>query len=286
MTTTPKKTVARVAVKKTYKLYINGAFPRSESGRIYEVLTSKGASVANPSLASRKDLRDAVVAARAAQNGWAKATAYNRGQILYRIAEMLEGRIDQFVTEISLATGVTPKKARAEVVAAIDRWVWIAGWSDKLSAAFGATNSVSGPYYNFTIPEPQGVIAVAPAESFLAFIDAIAPAIVSGNTVIALVPGSAAIAAMTFAEVIATSDLPAGVINILTGSHDELAPWAASHMDIDGFDISGISKNKRADLKIAGAENLKRIHHFEGAPSPTRIYAFMEAKTVWHPIGV
>jgi acyl-CoA reductase-like NAD-dependent aldehyde dehydrogenase len=286
MATTPKKPVARLAIKKTYKLYINGAFPRSESGRVYEVLTSNGVSVANPSLASRKDLRDAVVAARAAQSGWAKATAYNRGQILYRIAEMLEGRTDQLATEISLATGVTSKKAHDEVLAAIDRWVWMAGWSDKLSAAFGATNSVSGPYYNFTIPEPQGVIAVAPAESFLAFIDAIAPAIVSGNTVVALVPGSAAIAAMTFAEVLATSDLPAGVINILTGSHDELAPWAASHMDIDGFDISGISKKKRADLKVAGAENLKRIHHFEGALSPTRIYAFMEAKTVWHPIGV
>ena len=286
MATTPKKPVARLEVKKTYKLYINGAFPRSESGRVYEVVSSKGASVANPSLASRKDLRDAVVAARAAQSGWAKATAYNRGQILYRIAEMLEGRTDQLVTEISLATGVTTKKAHDEVLAAIDRWVWYAGWSDKLSAAFGSTNPVSGPYYNFTIPEPQGVIAVAPAENFLDFIDAIAPAIVSGNTVVALVPGSAAIAAMTFAEVLATSDLPAGVINILTCSHDELAPWAASHMDIDGFDISGISKKKRADLKVAGAENLKRIHHFEGALSPTRIYAFMEAKTVWHPIGV
>ncbi len=286
MATTPKKPVARLEVKKTYKLYVNGAFPRSESGRVYEVLTSKGVSVANPSLASRKDLRDAVVAARTSQSGWAKATAYNRGQILYRIAEMLEGRTDQLATEISLATGVTSKKAHDEVLAAIDRWVWMAGWSDKLSAACGATNPVSGPYYNFTIPEPLGVIAVAPAESFLAFIDAIAPAIVSGNTVVALVPGSAAIAAMTFAEVLATSDLPAGVINILTGSHDELAPWAASHMDIDGFDISGISKKKHADLKVAGAENLKRIHHFEGAPSPSRIYAFMEAKTVWHPIGV
>jgi acyl-CoA reductase-like NAD-dependent aldehyde dehydrogenase len=253
---------------------------------VYEVKTSKGVSIANPSLASRKDLRDAVVAARAAQTGWSKATAYNRGQILYRIAEMLEGRADQFANEISLATGVTSKKARDEVLTAIDRWVWYAGWSDKLAAAFGATNPVSGPYYNFTIPEPQGVIAVAPAENFLALIDAIAPAIVSGNTVVALVPGSAAIAAMTFAEVLATSDLPAGVINILTGSHDELAPWAASHMDIDGFDISGIAKKKRADIKVAGAENLKRIHSFDGALSPTRIYAFMEAKTVWHPIGV
>jgi acyl-CoA reductase-like NAD-dependent aldehyde dehydrogenase len=286
MATTPKKQIERIEVKKTYKLYINGAFPRSESGRVYEVKTSKGVLIANPSLASRKDLRDAVVAARAAQSGWAKATAYNRGQILYRIAEMLEGRVDQISTEISQSTGVTSKKAREEVLTAIDRWVWYAGWSDKLSAAFGATNPVSGPYYNFTIPEPQGVIAVAPDENFLALIDAIAPAIVSGNTVVALVPGSAAIAAMTFAEVLATSDLPAGVINILTGSHDELAPWAASHMDIDGFDISGISKKKRADLKVAGAENLKRIHSFDGALTPTRIYAFMEAKTVWHPIGV
>jgi acyl-CoA reductase-like NAD-dependent aldehyde dehydrogenase len=286
MATTPKKQIDRLEVKKTYKLYINGAFPRSESGRVYEVKTSKGLLIANPSLASRKDLRDAVVAARAAQGGWAKATAYNRGQILYRIAEMLEGRADQIANEISSATGVTSKKAHDEVITAIDRWVWYAGWSDKLSAAFGATNPVSGPYYNFTIPEPQGVIAVAPAENFLALIDAIAPAIVSGNTVVALVPGSSAIAAMTFAEVLATSDLPAGVINILTGSHDELAPWAASHMDIDGFDISGIAKKKRSDIKVAGAENLKRIHSFDGALTPTRIYAFMEAKTVWHPIGV
>ncbi len=286
MATTPKKPIARLEVKKTYKLYINGAFPRSESGRVYEVTTNKGALIANPCLASRKDLRDAVVAARAGQSGWSKATAYNRGQILYRIAEMLEGRADQIANEISLASGVTQKKAHDEVLTAIDRWVWYAGWSDKLSAAFGATNPVSGPYYNFTIPEAQGVIAVAPAESFISLIDAIAPAIVSGNTVVALVPGSAAIAAMTFAEVLATSDLPAGVINILTGSHDELAPWAASHMDIDGFDITGIAKKKRAELKAAGAENLKRIHAFEDAPSPSRIYAFMETKTVWHPIGV
>jgi acyl-CoA reductase-like NAD-dependent aldehyde dehydrogenase len=280
------KVAPRVEVKKTYKLFINGAFARSESGRVYEVSNSKGSFIANPSLASRKDLRDCAVAARAAQSGWAKATAYNRGQILYRIAEMLEGRADQFASEISEATGVTLKKAHDEVSTAIDLWVWYAGWSDKLAAAFGATNPVAGPYYNFTIPEPQGVIAVAPAENFLAFIAAIAPAVVSGNTVIALVPGSAAIAAMTFAEVLATSDLPAGVINILTGSHDELAPWAASHMDIDGFDISGIDKKKRTELKVAGAENLKRIHHFDGAISPTRIFAFMEAKTVWHPIGV
>lgn len=278
--------MSRLEVKKTYKLYINGAFPRSESGRIYEVTDAKGNFVANPVLASRKDLRDAVVAARAAQPGWAKATAYNRGQILYRIAEMLEGRADQIAAEISVTTGATQKKAHEQLMAAIDRWVWYAGWSDKLAAAFGSTNPVAGPYYNFTIPEAQGVIAVAPKDEFLAFIDSIAPVITSGNSVIALVPGASAVPAMTFAEVLATSDLPHGVINILTGSHDELAPWAASHMDIDGMDISGIDKKKRTALKEAGAENLKRIHHFDDAQTPTRIYAFMEAKTVWHPIGV
>jgi acyl-CoA reductase-like NAD-dependent aldehyde dehydrogenase len=273
-------------VKKTYKLYINGAFPRSESGRIYEVTDAKGNFIANPAMASRKDLREAVVAARAAQPGWAKATAYNRGQILYRIAEMLEGRADQIAAEISATSGATPKKAHEQLMAAIDRWVWYAGWSDKLAAAFGSTNPVAGPYYNFTIPEAQGVIAVAPSDNFLSFIDAIAPVITSGNSVIALVPGASAVPAMTFAEVLATSDLPHGVINILTGSHDELAPWAASHMDIDGMDISGIDKKKRTALKEAAAENLKRIHHFDDAQTPNRIYAFMEAKTVWHPIGV
>ena len=278
--------MSRLEVKKTYKLYINGAFPRSESGRIYEVADAKGNFIANPALASRKDLRDAVVAARAAQPGWAKATAYNRGQILYRIAEMLEGRADQIANEISATSGTTTKKAQDQLAAAIDRWVWYAGWSDKLAAAFGSTNPVAGPYYNFTIPEPQGVIAVAPSDDFLAFIDSIAPVITSGNSVIALVPGASAVPAMTFAEVLATCDLPHGVINILTGSHDELAPWAASHMDIDGMDISGIDKKKRAGLKEAGAENLKRIHSFDGAQTPNRIYAFMEAKTVWHPIGV
>jgi acyl-CoA reductase-like NAD-dependent aldehyde dehydrogenase len=278
--------MSRLEVKKTYKLYINGAFPRSESGRIYEVTDAKGNFIANPALASRKDLRDAVVAARAAQPGWAKATAYNRGQILYRIAEMLEGRADQIANEISATSGATPKKAHDQLTAAIDRWVWYAGWSDKLAAAFGSTNPVAGPYYNFTIPEPQGVIAVAPSDNFLSFIDSIAPVITSGNSVIALVPGASAVPAMTFAEVLATSDLPHGVINILTGSHDELAPWAASHMDIDGMDISGIEKKKRAGLKEAGAENLKRIYNFDEAQTPNRIYAFMEAKTVWHPIGV
>ena len=276
----------RVDVKKTYKLFINGAFPRSESGRVFEVTAKNGDFIANPALASRKDLRDAVTAARAAQSGWSKATAYNRGQILYRIAEMLEGRADQFQSEIALTSQVTPLKAKSQILDAIDRWVWYAGWSDKLQAVSGSTNPVSGPFFNFSISEPQGVIAIASPATFIDFIDSVAAAVVSGNTTVVLVPGSLAVPAMSFAEVLATSDLPAGVINILTGSLDELAPWAASHMDIDGFDISGVDKKKRGALKEAGAENLKRIHAFGSGQSPTRILAFMESKTVWHSVGV
>jgi len=275
----------RVDVKKTYKLFINGAFARSESGRVFEVIAKNGDFIANPALASRKDLRDAVSAARAAHSGWSKATAYNRGQILYRIAEMLEGRAEQFESEIALTSQITALKAKAQVTDAIDRWVWYAGWSDKLQAVSGATNPVSGPFFNFSISEPQGVIAIASDVSFIDFIDAIAAAVVSGNTTVVF-PGSLAVPAMTFAEVLATSDLPAGVINILSGSLDELAPWAASHMDIDGFDISGINKKKQGELKVAGAENLKRIHAFSNGQSPSRILAFMESKTVWHSVGV
>jgi len=280
------KRSSRLDVKKTYKLYINGAFPRSESGRVFEVTAKNGDFLANPALASRKDLRDAVTAARAAQSGWSKATAFNRGQILYRIAEMLEGRADQFETEVALTSQVTPAKAKALVSEAVDRWVWYAGWSDKLQAVSGSTNPVSGPYFNFSIAEPQGVVAIASSDSFIELMDAIAAAIVSGNTSVVLVPGGLAVPAMSFAEVLATSDLPAGVINILTGSLDELAPWAASHMDIDGFDISGIAKKKHGALKEAGAENLKRIHAFGSGKTPKRILAFMETKTVWHSVGV
>jgi acyl-CoA reductase-like NAD-dependent aldehyde dehydrogenase len=276
----------RVDVKKTYKLFINGAFPRSESGRVFEVTAKNGDFIANPALASRKDLRDAVTAARAAQSGWSKATAYTRGQILYRIAEMLEGRADQFQSEIALSSHVTPLKAKSQILDAIDRWVWYAGWSDKLQAVSGSTNPVSGPYFNFSISEPQGVVAIASPATFIDFIDSVAAAVVSGNTTVVLVPGSLAVPAMSFAEVLATSDLPAGVINILTGSLDELAPWAASHMDIDGFDISGVAKKKQGALKEAGAENLKRIHSFNSGQSPARILAFMESKTVWHSVGV
>lgn len=280
------KKQSRVDVKKTYKLFINGAFPRSESGRVFEVTAKNGDFIANPALASRKDLRDAVTAARAAQSGWSKATAYNRGQILYRIAEMLEGRADQFQSEIALSSQVSSLKAKSQILDAIDRWVWYAGWSDKLQAVSGSTNPVSGPFFNFSISEPQGVVAIASPATFIDFIDSVAAAVVSGNTTVVLVPGSLAVPAMSFAEVLATSDLPAGVINILTGSLDELAPWAASHMDIDGFDISGVDKKKRGALKEAGAENLKRIHAFGSGQSPTRILAFMETKTVWHSVGV
>lgn len=279
----------RLEVNKTYKLYIGGAFPRSESGRTYEVNGSEGQFVANACLASRKDLKDAVVVARAAQNSWAGATAYNRGQILYRIAEMMEGRRDQFANEISDVDGITIEDAKKEVIEAIDRWVWYAGWSDKLSVLAGSTNPVSGPFYNFTIPEPMGVVgSIAPEEnSLLGLVDAIAPIIVSGNTCVALASSRAPLSAITFAEVMATSDLPHGVCNILTGKKEELAPWFASHMDINGLDISGVAEPSLiADIKTSGAQNLKRIHSFNRGQNPQRILAFMEAKTIWHPIGV
>ena len=277
----------RINVKKTYKLFINGAFPRTESGRTYEIKNAKGVFIANPCLASRKDLKDAVVAARAAQPGWNKASAYNKGQILYRIAEMLEGRRGQFVDEIVLVTGATKSKAEKEVTDSVDRLVWYAGWSDKLSSLSGALNPVAGPYYNFTVPESMGVIAAIAPEvpSLLGLIDAIAPIIVGGNTVVVLASTKAPLSAMSFAEVIATSDVPAGVINILTGKKDEIAPWMASHMDIDGFDISGLAAKSHGAIRIAGAENLKRIYSFKSA-DPGRILAFLENKTVWHPIGL
>ncbi len=277
----------RIDIKKTYKLFINGAFPRSESGRTYEIKNAKGVFIANPCLASRKDLKDAVVAARAAHSGWNKATAYNKGQILYRIAEMLEGRRAQFIDEIISATTLTKSKAEREVTDSVDRLVWYAGWSDKLSSLSGALNPVAGPYYNFTVPESMGVIAAIAPEtpSLLGLIDAIAPIIVGGNTVVVLASTKAPLSAMSFAEVLATSDLPAGVINILSGKKDEIAPWMASHMDIDGFDISGVGAKSQGVLRVAGAENLKRIFSFKSA-DPGRILAFLENKTVWHPIGL
>ena len=277
----------RLEVMKTYKLYINGAFPRTESGRSYEITSKSGEFLANACLASRKDLRDAVVAARAAQPGWAKATAFNRGQIMYRIAEMLEGRADQFAQEISLQTGVSAKVSMQEVTDSVDLLVWYAGWSDKLPSIAGATNPVSGPYYNFTVPEALGVVGVIATidKPLLGLIEAIAPVLVSGNTAVVLASSSAPLSAISFAEVLATSDLPNGVLNILSGQQSELAPWFASHMDIDGLDISGLPEADRAAVKEAGVENLKRISAFAKTAEPGRILAFMEAKTIWHPIG-
>ena len=270
--------MSRIDVKKTYKLFINGAFPRSESGRVYEVKNAKGEFLANPALASRKDLRDAVVAARASFAGWNKSTAYLRGQILYRIAEMLEGRRAQFELELK-ATG-----DKSKISEAIDLIVWYAGWSDKLASLNGVTNPVAGPFYNFSTPEALGVVGIISKPNFLEFIDSLMAVITSGNSTIIVAPDALAIPAMSFAEVLATSDLPAGVVNILTGKSAELAPWMASHMDIDGIDLTGIKKI--GELKVAAAENLKRVHSFTSIKDPARILAFMEIKTVWHTVGI
>jgi len=277
----------RIEVLKTYKLYINGQFPRSESGRVYKIKVGKD-FIANPAQASRKDLRDAVTAARGAQSGWAGATAYNRGQILYRIAEMLEGRTSQFVEEISLLEKTTTAQAKAQVAQSIDRWVWYAGWADKIATTFGVTNPVAGPYYNFTVPEPMGVVGILAPEkpSLLGLVDCLAPVLVSGNTAILVASHSAPLTAITFAEVLATSDLPAGVCNILTGIKDELAPWMASHMDINAMDISGAAKKNHTALREAGADNLKRIFTFGEKVKTERMISFLEAKTIWHTVGI
>jgi acyl-CoA reductase-like NAD-dependent aldehyde dehydrogenase len=279
---------SRIDVKKTYKLFIGGAFPRSESGRTYEVKDSKGNFIANPSLASRKDLRDAVVAARSAHGGWSGATAFNRGQILYRIAEMMEGRTAQFVDEIVALEGLTPSAAKKQVEEAIDLWVWYSGWCDKIGSIYGSTNAVSGSFYNFTIPEALGVVTVfAPAKpSLLGLVQSLAPVLAGGNTAIVIASEKYPLAAITLSEALGTSDVPGGVVNILTGSSAELAPWAGSHMDIDGIDASGLSTAQEKDLRIAGADNLKRIFRFKDGKSPQRVLSFMENKTVWHPIGV
>ena len=278
----------RIDVMKTYKLYIGGAFPRSESGRSYELKDKKGNFIANPALASRKDLRDAVVAAKAAFSGWPHATAYNRGQILYRMAEMLEGRTEQFVAEIKALESVSDSVARKQVQDSIDLWVWYAGWSDKISTTSGGTNPIAGPYYNFTIPEPLGVVGVIAdeKESLLGLTRGLAPVIASGNTAVLIASERLPLSAISLAEVMATSDLPAGVVNILTGSKSELIPWLASHMEVDGIDISGAEKKLDGEIKRAGTENLKRIYRFEKDASLKRILSFTEYKTVWHPIGI
>src|SRR6201988_1848459 len=265
--------VSRLPVKKTYKLYIGGGFPRSESGRTYE---SQGQNVAR---ASRKDVRDAVVAARAAQPKWAGATAYNRGQVLYRIAEMMEARTAEFA---ELASG------RDEVERAIDRWVWYAGFADKLAQVLGSSNPVAGPYFNFTVPEPTGVVGiVAPEEPpLLGLVSRLAPALVGGNAVVALASETSPLAAIELAEALATSDVPAGAVNLLTGFRAELAPWLASHMDVNAIDVTG-ADGLRADLERAAADSVKRV--VSGSPDSQSLYeisAFLALKTIWHPIGV
>ncbi|MBN9607229.1 MAG: aldehyde dehydrogenase family protein [Actinomycetales bacterium] len=281
---------ARLEIPKTYKLYVGGKFPRSESGRTYEVTTPKGGFLANAALASRKDARDAVVAARAAVSGWAGATAYNRGQVLYRVAELLEGRREQFVAEIRAAEGASEAKAAAQVDAAIDTWVWYAGWCDKFSQVVGAGNPVAGPYFNLSVPEPTGVVAaIAPqgvaGGSLLGLSRVVAPILVSGNTVVVVPDETRPLSAITLAEVLATSDVPGGVVNVLTGSPAELAPWLAGHADVNALDLTGAGDLEWVDLVIDGAETLKRVRDPEpGVPdlSLERITTVTETKTVWH----
>jgi acyl-CoA reductase-like NAD-dependent aldehyde dehydrogenase len=279
----------RLSVPKTYKLFLGGAFPRSESGRTYEVVSPKGAFLANAALASRKDARDAVKAAVGAVKGWSGATAYNRGQVLYRVAEVLEGRRAQFVDEIVQQTGVSASVAGAEVDEAIDRWVWYAGWCDKFAQVTGNANPVAGPYFDISVPEPTGVVGiVAPQDTALVgLVSAIAPALVSGNAVVVIASQRHPLSAISLAEVLATSDLPAGVVNVLTGSPAELAPWLASHSDVHGLDLVGAGDLEWVDLQIAAAETLTRVLPPEqgadaAAPSLHRITAFTELKTVWH----
>jgi acyl-CoA reductase-like NAD-dependent aldehyde dehydrogenase len=280
--------MSRIDVNKTYKLFIGGAFPRSESGRVYEIKGNNKKFIANPALASRKDLRDAVVAAKAAHTGWANATAFNRGQILYRVAEIMQGRSDQFIDEICALEGVTTKVAKVQVEEAIDTWVWYSGWCDKLSSVSGSLNQVSGPFYNFTTPEALGVVAIFAENkpSLLGVVRTLAPVIASGNSAVLIASESYPLPAITLSEVLATSDLPGGVVNILTGKIAELAPWVGSHMEIDGVDVAGLSKKQEEELKLVGADNLKRIFRFSPTNHPERILSFMEQKTVWHPIGL
>jgi acyl-CoA reductase-like NAD-dependent aldehyde dehydrogenase len=281
----------RVEVRRTAKLYIGGAFPRSESGRSYEVTAHDGKPLAQVAQASRKDLREAVVAARGAFPGWSGATAYLRSQILYRVAEMMEGRRAQFEAELGDAGAADPARG---VSASIDRWVWYAGWADKLAQVVGATNPVAGPYFNFTLPEPTGVVGiVAPGDqALLGLVSRLAPAIVSGNTAVVIASERSPLPAVSLAEVLATSDVPGGVVNILTGRTAELVPWLASHMDVNGLDVTGVPEGLRADTERAAAENVKRVHRApdgdpfdDAAQSPYEISVFTESKTVWHPMG-
>jgi acyl-CoA reductase-like NAD-dependent aldehyde dehydrogenase len=297
----------RVEVRKTFKLYVGGAFPRSESGRSYAVHAAaragrQGAFLANAAMASRKDARDAVVAARAAQKGWAGATAYNRGQVLYRVAEVMQGRAAQLAAEVAAAEGITPTKASALVDLSIDRWVWYAGWADKLAQVVGGLNPVAGPFFNISAPEPTGVVAVlAPQRSsLLGLVSVVAPVIVSGNTCVVVTSQQRPLPAVTLGEILATSDVPGGVVNLLTGVTAEMAPWLAAHRDVNAIDLAGAAGADDVEwgaLEAAAAGNLKRVLRPAGdgveavepdwrpVPDLTRMTAFLETKTVWHPKG-
>ncbi len=284
----------RLDVRKTYKLFVGGAFPRSESGRSYPVLSKSGDLIAYAAKASRKDLRDAVVAARGAFGGWSGATAYNRGQVLYRVAEMMEGRAAQFAAEVASAEGLRRAKADAVVSAAIDRWVWYAGWSDKVAQVAGGANAVAGPYFNFSVPEPTGVVVTfAPADSsLLGLVSVLAPVIATGNTAVVIASESRPLPSVVLAEVLATSDVPAGVVNVLTGSIAELGPVAAGHMDVNAIDLTGAPAADRVALERAAAGNLKRVvtdrdgERWSDPPGTRRLLATLEIKTVWHPVGI
>jgi acyl-CoA reductase-like NAD-dependent aldehyde dehydrogenase len=292
----------RIDVRKTYKLYIGGAFPRSESGRSYVVRAADGSPIANACRASRKDLREAVRAARKAAAGWADRTAMNRGQVLYRVAELMEGRRDQFVAEVSGAEGVREAKARELVARAIDRWVWYAGWADKISQVLGSANPVAAPYFNFTIPEATGVVGlVAPEQSsLLGLVSRLAPPLVAGNAVVVIASETRPLPAVTLTEVLATSDVPGGVINVLTGLKAELVPVMAGHVDVDAMDVWGVPDALRTEVEVVAADNVKRLSRRPAGMTDARfdwlddraterpewIAAFLEMKTVWHPIGV
>jgi acyl-CoA reductase-like NAD-dependent aldehyde dehydrogenase len=285
----------RLAVRKTYKLYVNGAFPRSESGRSYEVTDAKGHFLANAAWASRKDARDAVVAARAAFGKWSGMTAYNRGQVLYRVAEVMEGRHAQFCDEVAAGEGLSHSKARVAVDAAIDRWVWYAGWTDKLAAVLGGANPVAGPYFDFSLPEPSGVVAVlAPQQSsLLGLVSVVAPVLASGNTAVVVTSKERPLPAVTLSEVLATSDVPGGVVNMLTGDAAELGPWLAEHADVDGIDLTGAPAGRAMEFEREAAGTVKRVVRAPASepdwtadPGLGRMRPFLETKTVWHPIGV
>ncbi len=290
-------TDARIDVRKTYKLYVGGAFPRSESGRTYVVSDAKGKFLANASHASRKDARDAVQAARKAFPGWASKTPYNRGQVVYRVAEVLEGRRAQFVDEVQSSEGVSKRVAEAAVDLSVDRLVWYAGWADKIAQVVGGTNPVAAPYFNFSVPEPTGVVAViAPQQSsLLGLVSVIAPVIVTGNTCVVATSADRPLPAITLSEVLATSDVPGGVVNILTGALGDTAPTLASHMDVNAIDLTGLAGDATtsAQLEEAAAENLKRVRRAPAGepdwtlePGIDRMTGYLETKTVWHPIGI